>query len=115
MQGRYAYKETRAPTHRDCTCFALNVLIVLLLTHGRRAVAAHQTLQKYMGKRPTLAPDAFVAPNASVIGNVTLSKGSSVWYGAVLRGRSPIAPALPLTETYPLCTRTNGCMLPQET
>lgn len=22
MQGRYAYKETRAPTYRDRTCFA---------------------------------------------------------------------------------------------
>ena len=51
------------------------------------AVAAHQTLQEYNGKRPTLAPDAFVAPNASVIGDVTLGKGSSVWYGAILRGR----------------------------
>ena len=35
--------------------------------------------------------DAFVAPNASVIGSVKIEDSSSVWYGAVLRGdQSPI-------------------------
>jgi carbonic anhydrase/acetyltransferase-like protein (isoleucine patch superfamily) len=28
----------------------------------------------------------FVAPNAKVIGNVTLGNQVSIWYGAVLRG-----------------------------
>lgn len=28
----------------------------------------------------------FIAPNATVIGDVTLGKNASVWYGAVLRG-----------------------------
>jgi len=31
-------------------------------------------------------PDTFIAENATVIGRVTLKKGTSVWYGAVLRG-----------------------------
>ena len=35
---------------------------------------------------PTIADDAFVAPGATLIGNVTLASGSSVFYGAVLRG-----------------------------
>lgn len=39
---------------------------------------------------PTSAPDlshtAFVAANATVIGNVSLDRGSSVWYNAVVRG-----------------------------
>ncbi|WP_150122406.1 gamma carbonic anhydrase family protein, partial [Sulfitobacter sp. HI0129] len=30
--------------------------------------------------------DAWVAPDANVIGTVTLSEGSSVWFGATLRG-----------------------------
>jgi carbonic anhydrase/acetyltransferase-like protein (isoleucine patch superfamily) len=30
-------------------------------------------------------PTAFIAPNASVMGDVTLGEESSVWYGAVLR------------------------------
>ena len=35
---------------------------------------------------PDLSQAAFVAPNAVVMGNVSLAKGSSVWYGAVVRG-----------------------------
>jgi carbonic anhydrase/acetyltransferase-like protein (isoleucine patch superfamily) len=35
---------------------------------------------------PRVAPSAYVAPGATVIGNVTLAEGSSVWFGAVLRG-----------------------------
>lgn len=35
---------------------------------------------------PQIAQDAFVAPTASVIGDVTLGQGSSVWYGAKVRG-----------------------------
>lgn len=36
--------------------------------------------------RPTVADDAYVAPTASVIGDVHLAPQSSVWFGAVLRG-----------------------------
>lgn len=35
---------------------------------------------------PDLSETAFVAPTAVIIGDVTLATGSSVWYGAVLRG-----------------------------
>ncbi|MFJ9818993.1 gamma carbonic anhydrase family protein [Streptomyces sp. NPDC101151] len=38
------------------------------------------------GKEPQLDAEVFVAPTASVIGDVTLHAGASVWYGAVLRG-----------------------------
>jgi len=37
-------------------------------------------------QRPVLAADVFVAPNASVIGDVLCYDRSSVWYGAVVRG-----------------------------
>lgn len=30
----------------------------------------------------------YIAPNATIVGNVTLDDGVSVWYGAVLRGDS---------------------------
>jgi carbonic anhydrase/acetyltransferase-like protein (isoleucine patch superfamily) len=40
-----------------------------------------------LGERsPRLAPGAWVADGASVIGDVELGADSSVWYGAVLRG-----------------------------
>lgn len=35
---------------------------------------------------PTIASDAFVHPDATVIGNVTIGSGSSIWPQAVLRG-----------------------------
>ncbi len=35
---------------------------------------------------PQLAPTAWVADSAQVIGRVRMAAGSSVWYGAVLRG-----------------------------
>ncbi len=35
---------------------------------------------------PQIHPSAWVAPNAVIIGRVTLGPGASVWYGAVLRG-----------------------------
>ncbi|MER6526520.1 gamma carbonic anhydrase family protein [Streptomyces sp. NPDC001508] len=38
------------------------------------------------GREPRIDEGAFVAPTASVIGDVTLHAGASVWYGAVLRG-----------------------------
>lgn len=38
-------------------------------------------------KSPLVDKDAFVAPSASVIGDVQIGKGSSIWYGCVLRGK----------------------------
>ncbi len=38
------------------------------------------------GLTPTFGRDVFVAPNASVIGDVTLGDEVSIWFGAVLRG-----------------------------
>ena len=36
-------------------------------------------------KRPQVADDAFVAPTAVLIGDVTVRAGASIWFGAVLR------------------------------
>lgn len=35
---------------------------------------------------PRIADDAFLAPGSIVIGDVEIGAGSSVWYGAILRG-----------------------------
>ena len=40
----------------------------------------------FCGKSPRTEGAAFVAPNATVQGDVILKPGSTVWYGAVLRG-----------------------------
>jgi carbonic anhydrase/acetyltransferase-like protein (isoleucine patch superfamily) len=41
---------------------------------------------EYKGHKPVIAPGAFVAPNATLIGKVEIKAGASVWFGAVLRG-----------------------------
>jgi carbonic anhydrase/acetyltransferase-like protein (isoleucine patch superfamily) len=38
------------------------------------------------GRAPKVHPRAFIAPNATLIGRVAVGEGSSVWFGAVLRG-----------------------------
>jgi len=40
----------------------------------------------YGEHRPRLGRDVFIAPNATVIGDVELGDEASVWFGAVLRG-----------------------------
>lgn len=35
---------------------------------------------------PDLSAAAFVAPNATVMGNVTIKAGANIWYSAVVRG-----------------------------
>jgi len=45
-----------------------------------------ERLARHLGKKPDTAKAAFVAPNATVLGDVKLGPLSSVWYGCVLRG-----------------------------
>jgi carbonic anhydrase/acetyltransferase-like protein (isoleucine patch superfamily) len=40
----------------------------------------------YKGVLPKIADDAFVAPNAAVIGDVEIGSRSSIWFGCVVRG-----------------------------
>ncbi len=42
-------------------------------------------LYSFEGVAPTVHPTAFVAPTATVVGDVTIEEGASVWYGAVVR------------------------------
>ncbi len=39
----------------------------------------------FKNKKPQIHQEAFVAPTADIIGDVTVGKGSSVWFGAVIR------------------------------
>ena len=45
-----------------------------------------ERLARHLGRKPDTGSAAFVAPNATVLGDVTLGPLSSVWYGCVLRG-----------------------------
>ena len=48
-------------------------------------MSRHRQVMNLMDRKPVIGKDVFIAPNASVIGEVTLHDGSSVWYGAVIR------------------------------
>jgi carbonic anhydrase/acetyltransferase-like protein (isoleucine patch superfamily) len=41
-------------------------------------------------KVPKVSGNVFVAPNATVIGDVEVGENTSIWYGAVIRGTIPI-------------------------
>src|SRR5437588_8076554 len=51
-----------------------------------RTIVPDVPLYGYRGKTPKVAPDAFIAPTAVLIGDVTVQSGASVWFGTVLRG-----------------------------
>lgn len=40
----------------------------------------------YRGIKPKISPDAFIAENAVIIGDVEIGPGTSVWYNCVIRG-----------------------------
>ena len=40
----------------------------------------------FRGKLPVIAPDAFIAPNATLIGDTEIGAGSGIWFNCVLRG-----------------------------
>lgn len=42
-------------------------------------------LYSFEGSEPTVHPSAFVAPTATLVGDVTVEEDASVWYGVVLR------------------------------
>ena len=43
-------------------------------------------IMQLKGKTPAVSPEAFVAETAVLIGDVTVGRDSSVWFGAVIRG-----------------------------
>ena len=44
------------------------------------------TILPFRGEKPTLKKDAWIAPGATVIGDVTMGEESAVWFGCVVRG-----------------------------
>ena len=49
-------------------------------------------LLPFRGKTPQVAEDAFVAPDAVLIGDVRVESRASIWFGTVLRGDDPENP-----------------------
>ena len=65
-----------------------------------------ERLARHLAKTPDTGQALFVAPNATLVGDVTLGPRSSVFYGAVLRGdiaRIVVARGA-ISRTTPWCT-----------
>ncbi len=43
-------------------------------------------IYNFQNKKPDIAENVFIAPSAEIIGNVKIGKGSSVWFGSLIRG-----------------------------
>ena len=43
-------------------------------------------IMEFNGKKPKIGKNVFIAPGATIIGDVEIQDNSSIWYGAVLRG-----------------------------
>jgi carbonic anhydrase/acetyltransferase-like protein (isoleucine patch superfamily) len=43
-------------------------------------------IKSVKGKSPDIHPSVWLAENATVVGDVTISKGCSIWFSAVIRG-----------------------------
>jgi len=52
----------------------------------RPAMDIEERLKRFLGRGPRIAENAYVAPGATVVGDVELGPHSSIWPGAVLRG-----------------------------
>jgi carbonic anhydrase/acetyltransferase-like protein (isoleucine patch superfamily) len=72
------------------------------------------TIYAVTGVSPQIARDVFVAPDAFVVGRVTLAEGASIWFGAIVRGDGESISVGPRTNIqdgailhadpgYPLC------------
>jgi gamma-carbonic anhydrase len=40
----------------------------------------------YQGKYPVIHPSVFIADNATIVGDVVIEEGASIWFGTVIRG-----------------------------
>lgn len=47
------------------------------------------TILSFAGISPQIHPTAFIAPTATIIGNVVIGEEASVWFGATIRGDEP--------------------------
>ena len=53
---------------------------------SRGLASARNFILPFEGNSPTIHDSAFIAPSASIIGNVSIGEKSSVWYNCALRG-----------------------------
>lgn len=104
LAGNFAYKEQCSSSLRSVLIFLcpsvggkssvglppfsfgrsfLSLWLTLLLC---LSVNRHRRIMNLYDKTPVVGSNTFIAPNASVIGDVQVGDNTSVWYGTVIRG-----------------------------
>ena len=63
-----------------------DVLVLEAHLAALRARFPGAIFQRYLEKTPQVGPDAFIAAGSAIVGDVTLARDTSVWFGCVLRG-----------------------------
>lgn len=63
-------------------------------------LSRHRNIMPLYDLSPAILADAYVAPNATVIGEVLVGSESTIWYGAVLRGDLNAIRFILLTQAY---------------
>uniref|UniRef100_A0A7S2UMN8 Gamma carbonic anhydrase n=1 Tax=Attheya septentrionalis TaxID=420275 RepID=A0A7S2UMN8_9STRA len=81
MAGNGALKEVMGRALRETGAALKNA-------GGVEVFTRHRAVMPFRGVKPFTTNDTFIAPNASVIGDVINWDESSVWYGAVVRADS---------------------------
>ena len=72
---------------RACRAGAGSILMAFLCVVRLQTFTGKRDHQvEYHGKKPKIGKDVFIAPGAVVLGDVEIGDGSSIWYGAVVRG-----------------------------
>ncbi len=64
-------------------CLLLSALISFINPSKKRTMALIKSVR---GFTPSIGKDTFLADNATIIGDVVLGEGCSVWFGTILRG-----------------------------
>lgn len=82
LEGKNAFREQRKI--KLFFLFSAVFKSILYLSKVNRS----RRLMNLGSAKPEVGSRSWVAPNASLIGNVELGDRSSVWYGAVLRGKN---------------------------
>ena len=69
-------------------------------------------LFSFEGKSPTVHPAAWIAPTATLVGDVVVEEGASIWYGVVIRadlGRITIRAGANIQDNTVIHVGSNGC------
>jgi len=69
-------------------------------------------LFSFEGKRPSVHPDAWIAPTATLVGDVVVEAGVSIWYGVVIRadlGTITIRAGANIQDNTVIHVGHNGC------